>query len=154
MNPLVRTVSVKPVTFLAATARTTTETGSGIAIPPGVTAITFISDQNTVTGTSPTIDVCVEFSLDNSTWFGIARFAQQTAANEAFLTIPFHGNPSMSQTHSTNWLGGTAAEKAVTGGVINDVAMVCPPYIRVIATVGGTNPSFNGQVLGLMQSSF
>lgn len=153
MNPQ-RTVPPQTITFLSAGARTTTATSSAIAVPPGVTAISFITDQNTVSGTSPTMDISIEFSVDNSTFFGIARFTQHTAAAERFLTIPFHGSPSMSQTHSTNWLGGEAAEKAATGGVINDVSLVCPPYIRVVATIGGTNPSFNGAVYGIMQSAF
>lgn len=148
-----RLAETKTIVVLAAAARTTTATSDAFKIPADCAAITFIHDQNTVTGTSPTLDLSIEISPDNSTWFGVARFAQFTAAAEKFLTIPFVGtNVGMSQTHSTNWLGGTADEKAGTGGVINDVAMVPPPWFRVVATIGGTNPSFNGQVFALVKS--
>lgn len=144
----------KSVVFLSASARTTTATSSAFELPADVHGITFISDLNTVTGTSPTWDLSIEISHDNSTWFGVARFTQQTSATERFLTVPFFTSPSMSQTHSTNWLGGEGAEVAATGGVSNALTIVPPQYVRVVATVGGTNPSINGQVIGMYKSAF
>lgn len=144
----------KAIVVLAAAARTTTATSSSFRIPADATAITFITDQNTVTGTSPTSDLLIEMSHDDSTWFGVARFTQQTSALERFLTVPFITNFGTSQTHSTNWLGGEGAEKATTGGVINDLSLVPFPFFRVIQTIGGTNPSFNGQVIALVKAAF
>lgn len=136
----------KPIVVLSAAARTTTATSSSFRVPPNIRGITFISDQNTVTGTSPTMDISIEISIDDSVWFGVARFAQQTAASERFLTLQFTGNPGLSQTHSTNLLGAEGAEVAATGGASVPLIISAPPFMRVVATVGGTNPSFNGAV--------
>lgn len=141
-----KNVTQKPLVVLSASARTTTATSSSFRLPPGVTAITFVSDQNTVSGTSPTLDISIEVSPDDSVWFGVARFAQQTTATEIFCSLPFLGCPSLSQTHSTNLLGATGAESAATGGAAAALIIAPPPFMRVVATIGGTNPSFNGAV--------
>ena len=144
----------KAIVLLSAAARTTTATSSSFSVPPGVVAVTFLTDQNTVTGTSPTLDISIEVSPDNSTWFGVARFTQQTAASERFQTLHFIGSESLSQTHSTNLLGSEGAEVAATGGVSNALIMCPPPYIRAIATIGGTNPSFNGALYAWFSGNF
>lgn len=143
----------KTIVVLAPGARTTTATSDPIPVPADVTAITFISDQNTVTGTSPTMDVSIEVGPTVSgPWFGIGRMAQQTSASERFYTQNFVGSQSLSQTHSTNWLGGEALEVTPTGGASNAIALTSFPFMRVVATIGGTNPNFNGAVYANMIS--
>lgn len=140
----------KEITFLAAAARTTTATSASIGIPEGTRSIMFIADMNTVSGTSPTLDISVEITNDQgTTWFGVSRFTQITAAAERFLTQPFFGENVTGTEGVTegNW---EMAEAAATGGALIQPCVV-PSFMRVVATIGGTSPSFNGSIIALLQ---
>lgn len=140
----------KEITFLAAAARTTTANSGAVQIPEGARAIMFISDQNTVSGTSPTLDISLEISNDaGTTWFGISRFTQVTAAGERFLIQPFLGE-NVFGTDGVTEANFEFAEAAATGGALVQPCVV-PSLMRAVMTIGGTSPSFNGSLIALLQ---
>lgn len=89
------------VTFAASAARTTTGTGTGLTGRDSADAGPAFGEADRLralllvtaaSGTTPTLDVVLEDSLDGgTTWTQIGAFAQKTAAgNEAInVTIPF-----------------------------------------------------------------
>jgi hypothetical protein len=130
------------IVFASAAARTTTGNSGAIKIPEDCSAIMFIADANTVSGTSPTLDISLEISNDEgTTWFGVSRFTQITSATERFLTQPFFGQSVIGTEGVTeaNW---EMAEAAATGGALVQPC-VQPSHMRAVWTIGGTNPSFN-----------
>lgn len=93
----------------------------------------FILEHGTGTGTSPTLDVSIQVTPDDgTTWFSMFRFAQvtTTAGTRRIIT-------------SFRRVAEAGAEAAVgaTGGAL---ATNCPisKKIRVLATIGGTSPSY------------
>lgn len=105
--------STTPLTLLAPLARTSTTNGSGVDLTgyQGLAAVYL--HNNTTSGTTPTLDVKIQDSADNSTFADVTgyTFTQVTAAltNPAGLTID---------------------------------TRKCRQYIRAVATIGGTTPSF------------
>lgn len=100
-------------TLLAPLARTTTANGTGLDITGYVDDIEVVLLNNTTSGTTPTLDVKIQDSADNSSFADVTglTFSQVTAAltNPSSLKIP---------------------------------ANTCRQYIRAVATIGGTTPSF------------
>lgn len=88
-----------------------------------------------VTGTTPTLDVCLATSVDGGTTYVNLplRFTQFTAA--AVRDLIFR-----------NGLGENeiALEQVVaaTGGTLAKNCNFDPAYMRLVCTIGGTNPSF------------
>lgn len=100
-------------TLLAPAARTSTTTGTGLDISTYEGLALVQLANGTTSGTSPTLDVKIQDSADNSTFADVsnASFSQVTAA----LTDP-------------------STLKIDLRGVRQ--------YIRAVATIGGTTPSF------------
>lgn len=94
-------------------ALTATTNGTGVDTL-GYTSAMVVLEVGAVSGTSPTLDVKVQESADNSTFTDVtgATFTQVTAANN-------------SQVLRVDGLG-TARKR----------------YLRAVATIGGTSPSF------------
>lgn len=117
---------------VASAARTVTG-NSGELWLPSAPSYTFWLDVNTVTGTSPTLDLTVEMTPDSgTTWFGFMRFAQITAAAERRVKwSPGLGTEAAEE----------ALELATTGGASVD-NMAVSATIRILWTIGGTSPSF------------
>ncbi len=130
------------IVFAAAAGRTTTGNSGTIKMPEDVGGIQFILDATTVTGTSPTLDVVYQISRDEgTTWYGVARHAQVTAAASKFMTIPLTTYPSLGVTlTSANF---DVAAVAATGGTLVTVLNTPPGFMRALWTIGGTNPNFN-----------
>lgn len=103
---------IDDVTLHSSAARTATYTATGVAIGDKGT-LRLLLDVTAASGTSPTIDVAVQTSYDNSTWRAVASFAQLTAAG--------------------------SERKSFTG---------IDRYARIVATIGGTTPSFTFSVSG------
>jgi hypothetical protein len=98
--------------ILPTAARTTTANGTGVDLAAVKGGATIILDSAAGTGTTPTLDVKLQSSPDNSTWTDIpgAVFAQVVAvASQQILGI--------------------------------DVVK-CQRYIRTVSTITGTTPSF------------
>lgn len=114
----------KAVTLLASATRTATATGSGVNTLARVGAITGEAEGytrhmhvfqtiGTVSGTSPTLDLTVEGSIDGGT---------------TYFTL----------TPSAAWTQVTAS----TSKQVRRYEGPIPPLVRAVATIGGTTPSF------------
>jgi hypothetical protein len=122
-----------PTGFPIATATTATVTGASFALPIA-DSYTAIVDVGTATGTSPTLDVAFQHSPDGGTsWYTFAKFAQITATGQRSLI--FTPQVAMNQ---------AASEQAIanTGSAVTINSPVVYTNVRVLATVGGTTPSF------------
>lgn len=106
---------------------------------PQADSYSFIADVGTITGTSPTFDICIQQSPDGgTTWYDWWRFAQFTAAAVRRLIVqPMQGRGEA----GTEAAIGTAG----TGGALNAnapaIANFSSAVFRVKVTVGGTSPS-------------
>jgi hypothetical protein len=112
-------------TLFAPAARTSTANGTGIDITGYVDDIEIILANNTTSGTTPTLDVKIQDSADNSTYADVTglTFTQVTAAltDPVGLKIP---------------------------------ANTCRQYIRAVATIGGTTPSFLCSVTAQLKKKY
>lgn len=106
--------SIRPQTITANTNGVSVD-----AAPVGGNSLSARLSVGAVSGTSPTLNVRMQWSADNSTWTDIAgaTFTQVTAANQAEI-IRFALPPAASLTAAA------------------------PRWVRAVATVGGTSPSF------------
>ncbi len=115
-------------------------TASQILAMPQAPAYSWIVEVGTDSGTSPTIDVALQISPDcatlagtSATWFTVSRFAQVTTSDTKLI-----------KTHNNGPISGQAAAVATiadTGGVL-ETNFIVTPFMRVLATIGGTNPAF------------
>lgn len=119
--------------LLTATAVTATGTGGAVVLQDfqGEQIVAKLN-VSAASGTTPTLDVVMQESLDGGTnWVDVARFAQITAAT--------------TNAHYANLVGSTAVAGAVGDGTIaastTGVALVSDT-LRVKYTIGGTTPSF------------
>lgn len=114
-------------TALAATAN------SGTVSVPQADSYAWILDVGTVTGTSPTLSVAIQISPDGgTTWYSPSVFTQATAAVKT-MKISSNG-PYIGQAAATTTI--TTDTTAVESNFPVTASM------RILATVGGTNPSF------------
>lgn len=65
-----------------------TATGNGTGVDMGVdqVAMTYAAHFTAVTGTTPTLDIKIQESDDNSTWRDFLAFPQMTAAGVQYVT--------------------------------------------------------------------
>jgi hypothetical protein len=107
---------------------------SGAINMPVAPAYAWIVEAVTPTGTSPTLDVALQITPDNgTTWWSVSRFAQITTATTRLIKV-----------HSNGPVAGQAAAVSTiadTGGVLESNFPVTPT-MRVLATIGGTNPAY------------
>lgn len=92
-------------TLVASAARTTSGDDGGSAGWDAAKTIRAQLDVTAASGTSPTLDVVIEDTLDGTNWNVIGTFAQKTAAGREVINIttPF------SNRARTRWtIGGTA----------------------------------------------
>lgn len=85
--------SLAPLTLVAPSTRTATVTGTGVDLAPyaatGDINIKIVADVGTVTGTTPTLDIKIQDSDDNSSFSDItgATFTQITATGAGAVEI-------------------------------------------------------------------
>lgn len=133
---------VKPLikTLVSSTAYTTTTTSSAFAIPLAET-YQIVINATAVTGTSPTLDAQLSTSVDKGTTYITLplRSTQITAAGKSVMVFKLG-------------LGGNevALESvaAATGGTLAKNCVFDPDYMKVVFTIGGTNPSVTAVVYG------
>jgi len=110
--------SSTPITLVAPAAKTATANGTGVDMTgyQGLAAVYL--NNGTTTGTTPTLDVKIQDSADNSTYADVTgyTFTQVTAA-------------------LSNPVGLTIDTRKVR------------QYIRAVLTIGGTTPSFTCSVM-------
>jgi len=117
--------AIKALNSLRPQAITANTNGSSVDTQ-GYNSAAVILEVGAVSGTSPTLDVKIQESADASTWTDVsgATFTQVTAANN-------------SQIMRIEGLG-TSRKR----------------YIRAVATVGGTSPSFTSAVEVLLGRAY
>ncbi len=113
--------------------------GQIIAMPMAP-AYAWVVEVLTDSGTSPTIDIALQISPDctsvsstTATWWSVSRFAQITTSDTRLIKV-----------HCNGPIAGQAAAVATiadTGGVV-ETNFIVTPFMRVYATIGGTNPAF------------
>ena len=127
-------INPRIINLLSATAATTaTVTGTPFQLPIA-DSYTAILDAGAATGTTPTLDVAFQHSPDGGThWYTFAKFAQVTGVGQRSLV--FTSQVSMNQAASEQAIATTGAAVAINSQIIYN-------NVRVLATVGGTTPSF------------
>lgn len=109
-----------PFTHAASSARTTTGTSTSAVVDAGASALALLVNAATVSGTTPTLDITVEWSNDNATWAvgePADSFTQITAAKVVAKQFAVKG-----AYYRTRWtIGGTTPSFTfdVTSTVIN-----------------------------------
>jgi hypothetical protein len=119
--------------LVASAARTATGNSGALTIPVDIDAAAIVLDVTAASGTSPTMDVALQTSPDNgTTWYTFSRFAQNTGA--VTLAKRFNFNVGSGEAAAVF----TVAD---TGGVLESNFPITED-LRVLWTIGGTNPSF------------
>lgn len=83
-----------PVSVLASAARTTTGTSPGIILGDAGDVLALAVNVSAVSGTTPTLDLAVQWSHDGTTWFAADvpdTFVQVTAAKQTSKTFVIKG---------------------------------------------------------------
>ena len=108
------------------------DTSDAIITPNDAVAATFIAKIGAGTGTSPTLDLCIQITPDDTNYFTVLRFAQATgSAVNQYISVALR---KVAEAGAT----GTIAD---TGGALyGNIAI--SRNIKVLANVGGTSPSF------------
>ncbi len=115
------------------TAAATGNSGTIDAVWSVLPDLRLILDVTAASGTTPTLDVALQITPDlGTTWFPILRFAQQTAV--AARQLEFSVRREAGQAASEAVVAATGGALAVNG--------VLSKNVRVLWTIGGTNPSF------------
>lgn len=95
-----------PSQFVPAAARTTSGQSDPVTVDPRAARIALAVDVTAVSGTSPTMDLAVEWSFDGNTWFpadSADSFTQITAAAKAVKSFA----PKASQARLVWTIAGT-----------------------------------------------
>lgn len=121
--------------LIASATRTSTVTTAALDFGIG-SSYTVVFDVGTGTGTSPTLDFVIQSSLDGgTTWINLPlRTAQITTA--ATTTMLVFRNGLGENEVALNQI------TAATGGTLAKNCNFDPKYMRIVATIGGTNPSY------------
>ena len=93
---------IHAITFESSTAISATGNSSGLEVTAYMEAVIYVS-VTTLTGTTPTMDVTVEHSYDNTTFFTLSKFARITATGQYQKSISGFGK----FTRISYTLGGT-----------------------------------------------
>ena len=80
-------IPASTVTLLAVGGRSTTVTGSAVTGLAAAKQLVMQLDVTTASGTSPTLDVVVQDTVDGSNWNTIATFAQATAVTREVIRL-------------------------------------------------------------------
>ena len=117
---------------LVASAAVTATANSGALTLPIADIYTFVVNVTTVTGTTPTLDIVFQNTPDDgTTWINMPmRTAQLTAASANYFNLPA-SRAAIADSNAT----------AATGGILSK-NYIPSRKIRILYTVGGTNPSF------------
>jgi hypothetical protein len=137
---LVVGTSFSQVTLLAGAARTTS--GNSGALPNYGNYRSAIIEVNVtaVSGTTPTLDVYIDTSVDGTNWINIAHFTQITGISRRYIQISEYGSQATSDFDSTADLPAGSVRSGPWGSTL-----------RVRWVIGGTTPSFTFSVIGMFK---
>ena len=131
--PISALTPYRKLCYAASAALTATANSGTIDWPTDIVGGSFILDAGAGTGTSPTLDVALQVSPDSgTTWYTFSRFVQHTTAASIQAKI--------CSFRPTN-VAALVFTVADTGGVLEN-NMPQTGALRVLLTVGGTNPSY------------
>lgn len=128
-------------TLLASGALTATGNTSNITLPL-CDSYTIILDVTAASGTSPTLDVALQVTVDGgTTWYSVMRFAQLTSTGTQRITFqPIQGRGEAS----------SQATIADTGGAAT-ANQPLSQLTRFKYTIAGTSPSFTTAIYLIAQ---
>lgn len=133
-------------TLLGLATVTTSGTSALLTLPPS-SSYRFIIQAQTVSGTTPTLQVILATSLDAGTTYNeILSTTTITTTNQGqqMLIRPYLGIGDVATSAITTLLGG-AVDMAAGTGVVNNGPII-PGFIKIRWVVSGTTPSFAFQV--------
>ena len=130
-------------TLLALATVTTSGTSAALTLPPAQ-SYRFVVQVNTVSGTTPTLQVIIATSFDAGTTYNeVLSFvaATTTGAGRQMLVRPYLGVGDVATEQTAGLLGVTdlAAGVLIAHGVLN------PQFIKIRWVLTGTSPSFAWQ---------
>lgn len=115
-----------PVTLKASAAETSSTVGAAVQTGPDAGSLLVNVAITAASGTTPTMTVKIEGSIDGSTWVTLGTFGANGYV---------HGTPATAPTNYTTTATGSGVFPAM-------------PYVRSSSTIGGTTPSFTYSVTG------
>jgi len=125
--------------LVASAARTTSSNSGAILLTDGRFDNFLVAlNVSAASGTSPTLDVYIQQSLDGGTTFvDVARFAQQTTttSNSHYINLASGAN---------NVVAGAVGDATISASAIGTTLI--SQTLRVKWVVGGTSPSFTFSV--------
>jgi hypothetical protein len=132
--------ALKTHNLLASAARTTSSNAAAL-LPELVydsNALTFKVACTAASGTTPTLDLYLQTTIDGGTnWLDCGHFAQITAAATHFMTIPI--------TNATGVLNSSPSDAGLGAGLANGLPILDRNF-RLKWVIGGTTPSFTFSV--------
>lgn len=143
--PRSNAVTPKLFSVQSSVTKTATYTSSAFAMPLGDTYSLFLN-VSAASGTSPTMDIVLQTSVDGGTTYIDLplRYAQKTTTGAAVLVFKCGlGNNEVALENAAADTGGTLAKNCVFDW----------RYMKIKATIGGTNPSFTFAIYGLATPS-
>lgn len=106
---------------------------------PAFHGITFQLSTTAASGTTPTLDVKVQTSLDGVVWFDVLAFFPATSVSEFLKSLPVTSREVAA-------LDDNATMNSVTILTADTVRSMFGPLFRVRWIIGGTTPSFTFKV--------
>lgn len=131
------------VVLAASAARTTTAAGDTIEFP-NCENVTFWLSSGAGTGSTPTLDVALQVTIDSgTTWVTIGRWAQVTSAAVG-------GGITMTSGRAEGEAAAYITSALTGGSLVNNT--VLSRKVRAYWTIGGTGPSFTFTVVALVKA--
>lgn len=129
-------------TLVAATTHTSTEASVAFSMPLSDTYCLAFK-LGTVSGTSPTVDIVLQTSVDKgTTYINLPMRSAQLSTTGTYSIMTFKLG-----------LGGnevaTEGQNAATGGTAIKNCVFDPQYMKAYFTIAGTSPSFPVTIYGL-----
>lgn len=121
--------------FNVTTATATTYTSATLDFSVGMSYTLYLS-SGTGTGTSPTLDWCLQTSVDGGTTFvNLPLRAAQITTGATVTTFIFRNGLGENEVAVNQIV-------AATGGTLAKNVNFVPKYMRIVGTIAGTNPSY------------
>jgi hypothetical protein len=121
--------------FSVTTATTSTYTSSTLDFKNAESYTLFLS-SGTGTGTSPTLDWVVQTSFDDgTTWLNLPLRSAQITTGATVTTLIFRNGLGDNEVAVNQIV-------AATGGTLAKNCNFVPAKMRIVGTIGGTNPSY------------
>lgn len=113
----------KVLNLLTSASVTASADATAVALPGNFSRWVVTTSLGTVTGTSPTLDITIQHSIDGTNWITLIAVTQRTAAHASTVLHTF-------------------------AAAATDYLKPLLPYVRASYTIGGTNtPTFNTVVV-------